>query len=151
MKRLRKEAIMNEKVKFKWDDPFFFDDQLEEEERLVRDTARDYAQEKLMPRVLDANRNETFDREIFNEMGELGFFGITQPEEYGGANLNYVSYGLVNREVERVDSGYRSMMSVQSSLVMHPIYSYGNEDQRKKYLPKLATGEWIGCFRFNRT
>ena len=137
---------MNEKVKFKWDDPFFFDDQLEEEERLVRDTARDYAQEKLMPRVLDANRNETFDREIFNEMGELGFFGITQPEEYGGANLNYVSYGLVNREVEKVDSGYRSMMSVQSSLVMHPIYSYGNEEQRKKYLPKLATGEWIGCF-----
>ena len=137
---------MNEKVKFKWDDPFFFDDQLKEEERLVRDTARDYAQEKLMPRVLDANRNETFDREIFNEMGELGFFGITQPEEYGGANLNYVSYGLVNREVERVDSGYRSMMSVQSSLVMHPIYSYGDEQQRKKYLPKLATGEWIGCF-----
>ena len=124
---------MNEKVKFKWDDPFFFDDQLKEEERLVRDTARDYAQEKLMPRVLDANRNETFDREIFNEMGELGFFGITQPEEYGGANLNYVSYGLVNREVERVDSGYRSMMSVQSSLVMHPIYSYGDEQQRKKY------------------
>jgi len=137
---------MNEKVKFKWDDPFFFDDQLKEEERLVRDTARDYAQEKLMPRVLDANRNETFDREIFNEMGDLGFFGITQPEEYGGANLNYVSYGLVNREVEKVDSGYRSMMSVQSSLVMHPIYSYGNEEQRKKYLPKLATGEWIGCF-----
>ncbi|MDC0195994.1 acyl-CoA dehydrogenase [Gammaproteobacteria bacterium] len=137
---------MNEQIKFKWDDPFFFGDQLEEEERLVRDTARDYAQEKLMPRVLDANRNEIFDREIFNEMGELGFFGITQPEEYGGANLNYVSYGLVNREVERVDSGYRSMMSVQSSLVMHPIYSYGNEEQRKKYLPKLATGEWIGCF-----
>jgi glutaryl-CoA dehydrogenase len=137
---------MNEKTKFKWDDPFFFDDQLEEEERLVRDTALNYAQEKLMPRVLDANRNEIFDREIFNEMGELGFFGITQPEKYGGANLNYVSYGLVNREVERVDSGYRSMMSVQSSLVMHPIYSYGNEEQRKKYLPKLATGEWIGCF-----
>ena len=137
---------MTEKVKFQWDDPFFFDHQLEEEERLVRDTARDYAQEKLMPRVLEANRNETFDREIFNEMGELGFFGITQPEEYGGADLNNVCYGLVTREIERIDSGYRSMMSVQSSLVMHPIYTYGSEDQRKKYLPKLATGEWIGCF-----
>ena len=137
---------MTEKVKFQWDDPFFFDHQLEEEERLVRDTARDYAQEKLMPRVLEANRNETFDRKIFNEMGELGFFGITQPEEYGGADLNNVCYGLVTREIERIDSGYRSMMSVQSSLVMHPIYTYGSEDQRKKYLPKLATGEWIGCF-----
>ena len=137
---------MTEKVKFQWDDPFFFDHQLEEEERLVRDTARDYAQEKLMPRVLEANRNETFDREIFNEMGELGFFGITQPEKYGGADLNYVCYGLATREIERIDSGYRSMMSVQSSLVMHPIYTYGSEDQRKKYLPKLATGEWIGCF-----
>lgn len=140
------EFNMAEKVKFKWDDPFFFDEQLEEDEKLVRDTARDYAQDKLMPRVLDANRNEVFDREIFNEMGELGFFGITQPEKYGGANLNYVCYGLANREVERIDSGYRSMMSVQSSLVMHPIYSYGSEDQRQKYLPKLATGEWIGCF-----
>ena len=140
------EFNMAEKVKFKWDDPFFFDEQLEEDEKLVRDTARDYAQDKLMPRVLDANRNEVFDREIFHEMGELGFFGITQPEKYGGANLNYVCYGLANREVERIDSGYRSMMSVQSSLVMHPIYSYGSEDQRQKYLPKLATGEWIGCF-----
>ena len=140
------EFNMAEKVKFKWDDPFFFDEQLEEDEKLVRDTARDYAQDKLMPRVLDANRNEVFDREIFHEMGELGFFGITQPEKYGGANLNYVCYGLANREVERIDSGYRSMMSVQSSLVMHPIYSYGSEEQRKKYLPKLATGEWIGCF-----
>ncbi len=137
---------MIEKVKFQWDDPFFFDQQLEEDERLVRDTARDYAQDKLMPRVLEANRNETFDREIFNEMGELGFFGSTLPENYGGADLNYVCYGLANREVERVDSGYRSMMSVQSSLVMHPIYSYGSEEQRNKYLPKLATGEWIGCF-----
>ena len=137
---------MTEKVKFQWDDPFFFDHQLEEEERLVRDTARDYAQEKLMPRVLEANRNETFDREIFNEMGELGFFGITQPEKYGGADLNYVCYGLATREIERIDSGYRSMLSVQSSLVMHPIYTYGSETQRKKYLPKLATGEWIGCF-----
>ena len=140
------EFNMAEKVKFKWDDPFFFDEQLEEDEKLVRDTARDYAQDKLMPRVLEANRNEVFDREIFHEMGELGFFGITQPEKYGGANLNYVCYGLANREVERIDSGYRSMMSVQSSLVMHPIYSYGSEDQRQKYLPKLATGEWIGCF-----
>ena len=137
---------MSESVKFQWDDPFFFDQQLEEEERLVRDTARNYAQEKLFPRVLEANRNETFDREIFNEMGELGFFGSTLPEKYGGAGLNYVCYGLSNREVERIDSGYRSMMSVQSSLVMHPIYTYGNETQRKKYLPKLATGEWIGCF-----
>jgi glutaryl-CoA dehydrogenase len=137
---------MADKVQFQWDDPFFFEDQLEEEERLVRDTARDYAQEQLMPRVLEANRHERFDREIFNEMGELGFFGITQPEKYGGAELNYVSYGLVNREVERVDSGYRSMMSVQTSLVMHPIYAYGSEEQRMKYLPKLATGEWIGCF-----
>ncbi len=134
------------KPQFQWDDPFHFEDQLEEEERLVRDTARDYAQDKLMPRVLEANRHEIFDREIFNEMGELGFFGITQPEEYGGANLSYTCYGLVNREVERVDSGYRSMMSVQSSLVMHPIYAYGSEEQRQKYLPKLATGEWIGCF-----
>jgi glutaryl-CoA dehydrogenase len=137
---------MAKKIEFQWDDPFFFDDQLEEEERLVRDTARNYAQEKLMPRVLEANRHEIFDREIFNEMGELGFFGITQPEKYGGANLNYVCYGLVNREVEKIDSGYRSMMSVQSSLVMHPIYSYGSEEQKKKYLPKLSTGEWIGCF-----
>jgi glutaryl-CoA dehydrogenase len=137
---------MNDKVQFQWDDPFFFNDQLEEEERIVRDTARDYSTEKLMPRVLEANRHEIFDREIFNEMGELGFFGITLPEKYGGSNLNYTCYGLVNREVERVDSGYRSMMSVQSSLVMHPIFTYGSEEQRLKYLPKLATGEWIGCF-----
>jgi glutaryl-CoA dehydrogenase len=137
---------MSEKLKFQWDDPFFFESQLLEEERLVQETARNYAQEKLMPRVLVANREEHFDRDIFFEMGELGFFGITQPEKYGGADLNYVSYGLVNREIERVDSGYRSMMSVQSSLVMHPIYSYGSEEQRVKYLPKLASGEFIGCF-----
>ena len=137
---------MSEKLKFQWDDPFFFEGQLLEEERLVQETARNYAQEKLMPRVLGANREERFDRDIFYEMGELGFFGITQPEKYGGADLNYVSYGLVNREIERVDSGYRSMMSVQSSLVMHPIYSYGSEEQRVKFLPKLATGEFIGCF-----
>ena len=137
---------MSEKLKFQWDDPFFFESQLVEEERLVQETARNYAQEKLMPRVLGANREERFDRDIFFEMGNLGFFGITQPEKYGGADLNYVSYGLVNREIERVDSGYRSMMSVQSSLVMHPIYSYGSEEQRVKFLPKLATGEFIGCF-----
>ena len=137
---------MSEKLKFQWDDPFFFESQLLEEERLVQETAKNYAQEKLMPRVLGANREERFDRDIFFEMGELGFFGITQPEKYGGADLNYVSYGLVNREIERVDSGYRSMMSVQSSLVMHPIYSYGSEEQRVKFLPKLATGEFIGCF-----
>ena len=126
-------------------DPFLLDDQLTEEERLVRDSARDYCQEKLMARVLEANRHETFDRAIFTEMGELGLLGSTI-EGYGCAGLGYVSYGLVAREVERVDSGYRSMMSVQSSLVMHPIHAYGKEAQREKYLPKLATGEWIGCF-----
>lgn len=126
-------------------DPFLLEDQLTEEERLVRDTARDYCQEKLMSRVLLANRNETFDRDIFTEMGELGLLGSTI-DGYGCAGLGYVSYGLVAREVERVDSGYRSMMSVQSSLVMHPIHAYGTEAQREKYLPKLATGEWIGCF-----
>ncbi|MEX1036275.1 MAG: acyl-CoA dehydrogenase [Sneathiella sp.] len=126
-------------------DPFLLDDQLTEEERLVRDTARDYCQEKLMGRVLQANRHETFDRAIFTEMGELGLLGSTI-DGYGCAGLGYVSYGLVAREVERVDSGYRSMMSVQSSLVMHPIHAYGTEAQREKYLPKLATGEWIGCF-----
>ncbi|MEX0582351.1 MAG: acyl-CoA dehydrogenase family protein, partial [Sneathiella sp.] len=120
-------------------DPFLLDDQLTEEERLVRDTARDYCQEKLMGRVLQANRHETFDRAIFTEMGELGLLGSTI-DGYGCAGLGYVSYGLVAREVERVDSGYRSMMSVQSSLVMHPIHAYGTEAQREKYLPKLATG-----------
>ncbi len=137
---------MADKVQFQWDDPFFFDDQLSEEERLVRDTARDYAQDKLMPRVLEMHRNESFDRDIFYEMGELGLFATTIPEEYGGAELNNVCYGLVTREIERADSGYRSMLSVQASLVMHPIYSYGTEEQKKKYLPKLATGEIIGCF-----
>ena len=131
---------------FKWDDPFFLDDQLNEDERLIRDAASAYAQEKLQPRVRDAYREERFDREIMNEMGELGLLGPTLPEKYGCSNVNYVSYGLVAREIERVDSGYRSAMSVQSSLVMHPIYSYGNEAQREKYLPKLATGEWVGCF-----
>ncbi len=134
------------KQTFKWDDPFLFNDQLSDEERMIRDTARKYCQDKLMPRILAANRNESFDRSIMNEMGSLGFLGSTLPEEYGGSELNYVSYGLIAREVERVDSGYRSAMSVQSSLVMHPIYTYGSEEQRKKYLPKLASGEWVGCF-----
>lgn len=131
---------------FDWTDPLSLDSLLTEEERLVRDTARDYAQDKLMPRVLMAYRNEEFDRSIMTEMGELGLLGATIPEAYGGAGLGHVAYGLVAREVERVDSGYRSAMSVQSSLVMHPIYSYGTEDQRKKWLPRLATGELVGCF-----
>ena len=131
---------------FDWADPFAIDAQLSDEERLVRDTARGYAQEKLQPRVTQAYLEEDFDRAIMNEMGALGLLGATIPAEYGGAGLNYVSYGLVAREVERVDSGYRSAMSVQSSLVMHPIHAYGTEEQRKKYLPKLATGEWVGCF-----
>ena len=134
------------KQTFKWDDPFLFNDQLTSEERMIRDTARKYCQDKLMPRILEANRNETFDRAIMNEMGSMGLLGATLPEEYGGSELNYVSYGLIAREVERVDSGYRSAMSVQSSLVMHPIYAYGSEEQRKKYLPRLASGEIVGCF-----
>lgn len=137
---------MPNKPEFQWDDPFLFDTQLSEEERMVRDTARDYAQDKLMPRVLEAYRNEKFDREIMNEFGELGLLGPTIPEEYGGAGVNNVCYGLIAREVERVDSGYRSALSVQSSLVMHPINAYGTEEQKKKYLPKLATGELVGCF-----
>jgi glutaryl-CoA dehydrogenase len=132
-------------AKFNWQDPFNLDDQLTDEERLVRDTAASYAQQHLAPRVRDAFRNETTDRAIFNEMGELGLLGSTI-EGYGCPGVNYVSYGLVAREIERVDSGYRSMMSVQSSLVMYPIYAYGTEQQREKYLPKLATGEWVGCF-----
>ncbi len=131
---------------FDWKDPMFLDQQLSDEERLIRDAAYDYCQDKLMPRVKQANRDETFDREIMNELGELGLLGATIPEEYGCAGTNYVSYGLVAREVERVDSGYRSAMSVQSSLVMHPIYAYGTEQQRKKYLPRLASGELVGCF-----
>ena len=122
------------KVEFQWDDPFLLEDQLSEEERLVRDTAHDYAQDRLMSRIIEANRNETFDREIVNELGELGLLGSTIPEEYGCAGVNHVSYGLVAREIERVDSGYRSVMSVQSSLVMHPIYEYGTEEMRQKYL-----------------
>ena len=137
---------MSSKPSFQWDDPFQLEEQLSEEERLVRDTARDYAQDKLMPRILMANRNETFDPDIMSEMGELGLLGPTIPEEYGCAGVNNVSYGLAAREIERVDSGYRSAMSVQSSLVMYPIYAYGSEEQRQKYLPKLATAELIGCF-----
>jgi glutaryl-CoA dehydrogenase len=121
-------------------------EQLTEDERMIRDTARQYAQEKLLPRVIEAYREERTDRAIFNEMGELGLLGVTLPEEYGCAAASYVAYGLVAREVERVDSGYRSMMSVQSSLVMYPIHAYGDEAQRRKYLPKLASGEWVGCF-----
>jgi glutaryl-CoA dehydrogenase len=130
---------------FQWDDPFLLDDQLTEDERMVRDSARAYCQEKLLPRVTEAHRHERFDRAIFNEMGALGFLGSTI-EGYGCAGVNHVSYGLIAREVERVDSGYRSGMSVQSSLVMHPIHAYGTEEQRKKWLPKLATGELLGCF-----
>ncbi len=131
---------------FQWDDPLGLESELTEEERMVRDTARDYAQEKLFPRVLAANRDGTFNPDIIREMGALGLIGSTIPEEYGGAGLNYVCYGLIAREIERVDSGFRSLMSVQSSLVMHPIYAYGSEAQRRKYLPKLATGEMVGCF-----
>lgn len=132
-------------AKFKWEDPFLLDDQLTEEERMVRDTAHQYCQSKLLPRVRDAYRNETTDPAIFREMGELGLLG-SSIEGYGCPGVNYVSYGLIAREVERVDSGYRSMMSVQSSLVMYPIYNYGTEEQKQKYLPKLASGEYIGCF-----
>lgn len=131
---------------FDWEDPFRFDDQLSEDERMIRDATRAYAQEKLQPRVIDAYRDEVTDPGIFREMGEMGLLGITVPEAYGGSGAGYVSYGLVAREVERVDSGYRSMMSVQSSLVMYPIYAYGSEEQRQAYLPGLASGELIGCF-----
>ena len=131
---------------FKWEDPLDLEGELTEEERMVRDTARDYAQEKLFPRVLKAYRNEEYDPAVVREMGALGLLGSTIPEEYGGAGLGYVAYGLIAREIERVDSGYRSAMSVQSSLVMHPIHAYGSEAQRRKYLPKLASGEFVGCF-----
>src|SRR5512133_2924741 len=130
---------------FKWDDPLLIDEELSGEERLVRDTARDYARERLMPRVLEANRSERFDREIMTELGALGLLGPTI-DGYGCAGASYVAYGLIAREVERVDSGYRSAMSVQSSLVMFPIHAYGSEQQRERYLPRLATGELIGCF-----
>jgi glutaryl-CoA dehydrogenase len=138
-------AAASENTAFDWADPLLLDEALTEEERMVRDSARAYCQEKLLPRVLEANRHERFDREIMNEIGALGFLGATI-EGYGCAGVNYVSYGLIAREVERVDSGYRSAMSVQSSLVMHPIHAFGMEEQRQKYLPKLASGEWVGCF-----
>jgi glutaryl-CoA dehydrogenase len=131
---------------FQWDDPLLLDQQLGEEEIMIRDTARAYAQDKLAPRIREAYANEHTDRAIFNEMGELGLLGATLPEQYGGVGANYVSYGLVAREVERVDSGYRSMMSVQSSLVMYPIHAYGSEEQRMRWLPRLATGDLVGCF-----
>jgi glutaryl-CoA dehydrogenase len=134
------------KAKFVWEDPLLLEEQLSDEERMVRNTAHDYAQEKLLPRVTEAFRHERVDTSVFTEMGALGLLGITVPSTYGGAGLGYVCYGLVAREIERVDSGYRSMMSVQSSLVMFPILTYGSEAQRRKYLPKLATGERIGCF-----
>ncbi len=132
--------------RFDWADPFALDAQLTDEERMVRDAARAYAQEQLLPRVTRAFLDENFDREIMSEMGQLGLLGPTIPETYGGAGLGYVAYGLVAREVEAVDSGYRSAMSVQSSLVMHPINAYGTEEQKRKYLPKLLSGEWVGCF-----
>ena len=133
------------KTQFDWEDPLLLENELTEEERMIRDTARGYCQDKLMPRVQEAFRNEVFHREIMNEMGELGFLGSTI-DGYGCAGVNHVCYGLIAREVERVDSGYRSAMSVQSSLVMHPIFAFGSEEQKQKYLPKLATGEWVGCF-----
>ena len=138
--------MSTDKAPFSWQDPLFLDSQLTDEERLIAQSARDFAEDRLFSRVLMANRNEEFDREIMNEFGALGMLGATLPEKYGCSNTSYVAYGLMAREVERVDSGYRSAMSVQSSLVMHPIYAYGNEAQREKYLPKLATGEWVGCF-----
>ena len=140
------DRLHSAKPAFKWDDPLLLELQLTEEERMVRETAHAYAQQRLLPRVTQAFRHESTDPAIFTEMGALGLLGATIPQEYGGAGLNYVSYGLIAREIERVDSGYRSMMSVQSSLVMFPIYSYGSEAQRRRYLPKLATGESIGCF-----
>ncbi|HIC66866.1 MAG TPA: acyl-CoA dehydrogenase, partial [Paracoccus sp.] len=133
-------------VRFDWEDPFRLEDQLSEEERMLRDAARAYAQDKLQGRVIAAYRDETTDPDIFREMGEMGLLGVTIPEEFGGIGASYVAYGLIAREVERVDSGYRSMMSVQSSLVMYPIHAYGSDAQRRRYLPKLASGEWIGCF-----
>jgi len=140
------ESARAKPARFTWTDPFLLDTQLAEEERMIRDSAHAYCQDKLLSRVIEANRHEIFHREIMTEMGELGLLGCTVPEQYGGIGASYVSYGLVAREVERVDSGYRSAMSVQSSLVMHPIFAYGTEEQRNKYLPKLASGEWVGCF-----
>ena len=133
-------------AEFDWADPFLLESQLTEEERLVRDSMSSYAQDKLMPRILEAHRHETYDPDVMPEMGEMGLLAVTLPERYGGAGMGYVAYGLIAREIERVDSGYRSTMSVQNSLVIHPIFEYGSEEQRMKYLPKLASGEYIGCF-----
>src|SRR5438445_3567155 len=144
--RTHRAAPHREDAAFNWQDPLDFEGELTAEGRMLRETARGYAQDKLFPRVLMDNREERFDRAIVSEMGALGLLGPTIPEEYGGAGLGYVAYGLIAREIERVDSGYRSAMSVQSSLVMHPIFAYGSEAQRKKYLPQLATGEMVGCF-----
>ncbi len=142
----QKSAAKSSKSTFVWDDPFLMEEQLTDEERMIRDAAAAFAADKLAPRIEHAYMNEETDPDIFREMGAAGLLGVTVPEEYGGVGAGYVSYGLVAREVERIDSGYRSMMSVQSSLVMYPIHAYGSEEQRKKYLPKLASGEWIGCF-----
>src|ERR671912_2535463 len=139
-------GAQQELAKLKWEDPLLLDDLLTDDERMIRDTARAYAQDKLLPRVIEAYREEKSDRGIFNEMGELGLLGLTLPEEYGCAGASYVAYGLVAREVEAVDSGYRSAMSVQSSLVMYPIYAFGSEEQRRKWLPGMASGKIIGCF-----
>ncbi|WP_342642893.1 acyl-CoA dehydrogenase [Rhodoligotrophos ferricapiens] len=139
-------SVDHDKVPFDWQDPLGLEHSLNEEERMIRDSVRSYAEAKLMPRIQSAFREERFDREVVNELGELGLLGVMIPEEYGGAGLNYVAYGLAAREIERIDSGYRSTMSVQNSLVMHPIFAYGTEEQRRKYLPKLASGEFIGCF-----
>ena len=131
---------------FTWEDPFLLEDQLSDEERMIREAARAYAEERLQPRVIEAYAKESVEPAIFQEMGEQGLLGSTIPEAYGGVGAGYVAYGVIAREIERVDSGYRSMMSVQSSLVMYPIYAYGSEEQRQRYLPKLASGQWIGCF-----
>src|SRR6202034_2158728 len=144
--KLQPKSALIKDAAFKWDDPLDLDSELTEEERMVRDTARDYAQEKLFPRVIEANRDERYDPAIQREMGALGLLGSTIPQEYGGSGLNYVCYGLIARELERVDSGFRSAMSVQSSLAMQAIYAYGSEAQRRKYLPKMATAELLGCF-----
>ena len=143
--RAGKPAMLKDKD-FQWEDPLDLEGELSEEERMVRDTARGFAQDYLMPRVVAAYRDETYDAQMLPEMGKLGLLGPTTPEEYGGAGLGYVAYGLIARELERVDSGYRSAMSVQSSLVMYPIYAYGSEAQRRKYLSKLASAELVGCF-----
>jgi len=145
-KRNTPETARAKPAAFVWEDPFLLEDQLSEEERMIRDAARDYAQDRLASRIVMANRTETFDRDIMIELGAMGLLGATLPEDFGGAGASYVAYGLIAREVERVDSGYRSAMSVQSSLVMHPIFAYGTDAQRAKYLPKLASGEWVGCF-----